>query len=279
MCSDSGLTTLSNATIAPLKDFVCIPAVTSTVPFQPREPALQLFLGNNALTRVPGAIFDLRNLTLLSLRSNGLQELPSGIGKLANLETLNVSANQLRWLPSQLLDLVRPETGKLRNLLVHPNPFEPIETLGIEDVPSAVDGVTRSTVQYNDNLGQPLSDSASTCRLSSSAAAQPSDGASKVRSLVELTLKACTRSPYLSQLGDMLSDGPPVLSDALNIVNLQQESGGSSCSICRRDLVVVRTQWLEWHLMGDATGLLPPYLYRGCSWKCVPESAKSAESV
>jgi hypothetical protein len=91
------------------------------VPFQPRDPQLQLYLDGNKLTRLPGAIFDLRHLTILVLRGNELTELPSAIGKLENLETLGVSQNRLRCLPAELLQLLCGQ--RLVHMTLQPNPF------------------------------------------------------------------------------------------------------------------------------------------------------------
>eukprot|EP01134_Creolimax_fragrantissima_P004267 CFRG4267T1 len=79
---------------------------------------IQLYLANNSLTRLPPCIYNLVNVTVLSLRGNNLKELPSSIANLVNLTELSVSSNQLRMLPAELLKL-----PKLENLGASPNPF------------------------------------------------------------------------------------------------------------------------------------------------------------
>lgn len=124
-----GLEDISNDTISPLSQFACIPLVTKDVAFVQKDPELKLYLAMNRLTRVPGAIFDLTHLTILSLRGNKLTELPPAIAKLQHLKELNVSQNRLRSLPVELLDLFT-YGNNLHTLAVHPNPFwQPEEDL------------------------------------------------------------------------------------------------------------------------------------------------------
>ncbi|KAJ4138958.1 hypothetical protein NW765_002854 [Fusarium oxysporum] len=71
-----GLEDVSNDTISPLSQFTCIPVVTKDVAFEQKDPEIKIYMAQNRLTRVPGAIFDLTYLTTLSLRHNKLTELP-----------------------------------------------------------------------------------------------------------------------------------------------------------------------------------------------------------
>jgi hypothetical protein len=139
-CMDSGeetidfwsndLEELSNETVAPLSQFSCIPTVTKDVAFEQKDPQLKLYLAANRLSRIPGALFDITHLTILSLRGNQLEEIPQSISKLINLKELNISQNRLRHLPVELFSLM--ETGsKLETLTIHPNPFfQPDVTFG-----------------------------------------------------------------------------------------------------------------------------------------------------
>ena len=115
------MTNLSNATIRPLATFTVVPLVTEGV-FTRLEPKLKIFLNSNKLTTLPGELFDLGNLRVLSLRGNQLYELPPGIGKLKNLKELNLSQNGLRYLPYEILDLFS-DTSRLSSLQLHPNLF------------------------------------------------------------------------------------------------------------------------------------------------------------
>lgn len=83
---------------------------------------VQLFLYNNMLTRLPEELFQLSNLTVLSLRQNQLTHIPPAISRLVNLRDLSLSANKLKYLPWELFLL-----PKLKILNPHYNPFQKIE--------------------------------------------------------------------------------------------------------------------------------------------------------
>lgn len=132
--SGLGLGGIASSTVQPLSGFHLIPTVVEGVPFEGREPRMQLYLGNNRLARIPAAVFDLSCLTVLSLRNNQLTELPPCIGQLRNLDHLNISFNRLRWLPRELLDLMMSREN-LENFKLYPNPFckpEMIKSAGQE---------------------------------------------------------------------------------------------------------------------------------------------------
>lgn len=117
-----GLEQLSNDTVERLGQIASIPVVAKDVAFLPKEPELRLFLSLNRLSNLPGNIFDLTHLTVLSLRGNLLAELPPAICKLRNLKQLNLSQNHFLALPAEFLDLMQPG-GKLRDLALFVNPF------------------------------------------------------------------------------------------------------------------------------------------------------------
>ncbi|TKY89537.1 hypothetical protein EX895_001322 [Sporisorium graminicola] len=82
-----------------------------------RQATLSIFLGSNALTRLPSALFQLQNLRVLSLRSNKLKFLPPAIGDLHNLSELHIAHNELQYLPAEILRL------KLDVFTWFPNPY------------------------------------------------------------------------------------------------------------------------------------------------------------
>lgn len=114
---------ISNNTISLLSEFVPIPNVEKDVPFENKDPSLKLFLFRNRLTRVPGALFSLDHLTVLSLRGNLLTELPPSIMQLTNLRELNVSQNCLKHVPMELIELLYDDRCSLKSLTLHPNPW------------------------------------------------------------------------------------------------------------------------------------------------------------
>lgn len=113
---------VSNETLQPLSQFECIPQVIKGVAFEQREPELKLILAQNRLNRLPGTLFDVTQLTTLSLRNNELTEIPPAIRKLRNLQELNLSQNRLHHLPVEILDLLNADS-KLQKLIIYPNPF------------------------------------------------------------------------------------------------------------------------------------------------------------
>lgn len=65
----------------------------------------ELYLDNNALTKIPDKIAQLKKLKILSLYSNHLDSLPLSATSLPVLETLNLSKNKLREIPEDVTHL------------------------------------------------------------------------------------------------------------------------------------------------------------------------------
>ncbi|PKI85470.1 hypothetical protein MVES_000202 [Malassezia vespertilionis] len=81
---------------------------------------LEAYFWDNALTRLPSALFQLSNLSVLSLRKNNLTCLPPAIGELRGLRELNIGGNTLRYLPAEIQRLA------LDTFTYVPNPFCPV---------------------------------------------------------------------------------------------------------------------------------------------------------
>lgn len=79
---------------------------------------IHAYLSNNLLHLINPVVFDVTNITVLTLRNNKLKELPPAIGKLRNLKDLSIGGNRLKWLPTELMNL-----EYLCTVSVHPNPF------------------------------------------------------------------------------------------------------------------------------------------------------------
>ncbi|KAF9640668.1 hypothetical protein BFW01_g12474 [Lasiodiplodia theobromae] len=120
------LRSIADDLLEPLAHLIRHPKVGAEVPseeaYEPFTPSLQLYLSSNQLRSLPGALWELENLGVLSLRINKLTELSPAIANLKNLKELNLAGNRLRWLPWELLQLVPPR-GNLTRLSVSPNPF------------------------------------------------------------------------------------------------------------------------------------------------------------
>ncbi|KAK9423725.1 hypothetical protein SUNI508_13918 [Seiridium unicorne] len=349
---------LSNATIAPLSELTCIPLVTAGVPFEQKDPSLKIYLSQNPLIKVPGAVFNLEFLTYLSLRNTKITEIPPAVGRLQNLQTLNVSMNRLRWLPGELLDLLT-YPSKLKELMIDPNPFhlpneegeldseienewkglenalvlneEPlghgttVRKLWLDRQDALKDDTeypafntkrkwiwqaairARTPMQFDDSRGIVTSNFSIPGKLNPGTTLETEDlgqpprtpltrasstarNSSRVPSLLELALKACSRTSQLPHLPSYLpEDVPKHLPDLLHRILAQADANANAgdlpCSKCRRRVIVPVAQWIEWwHLWKvnlptdtvkelqsfDSNGIIP-FLKRACSYRCLPE--------
>lgn len=258
-------------------------------------PSLHLFLSNNELDDVPGELFKLENLTVLSLRSNNLTEIFSSIGKLAKLQELNVGSNQLNWLPWELLQLTK---ASLNRWTLFPNPFiGPVPSTWEYNKCVSIPGsghayhVASTHIAFLDITGA----SSPQWRPAPSSVTEhwpepariheflgpPTEERTRVPSLVELALRACYKAPQLSQLPFLLPEDVDVahLIELLKQTFYFKQAGGRKCSVCGCEYIVPRTEWLEWwclvpHNSGknesalDQSGGPIPFLRRGCSWAC-----------
>jgi hypothetical protein len=120
------------------------------------------------------------------------------------------------------------------------------------------------------------------------------DELSRAPSLLEVALAACAKTSQLPVLADYLpEDSPPYLHELLVKAGEKKKSGGSKCTVCARDFIIPRTEWIEWweiakvldrNAMASAASPLRqmenerdvlesmvPLMRRGCSWLCGPE--------
>lgn len=265
-------------------------------------------MARNELKRLPGEIFNLENLSVLSVRSNELTELPTSINRLRRLTELNASNNALRTLPFELLELLSCPS-RIKILHLHPNPFhEPSTSDDVTETGLPVEVVSdertwgsktcdnpehdharhsewrrrfkcRSPVKFFDLHGSPV-------KAPEAPTARP---ASNTPSLLELCVKTWADTPNIPNLNEYLSGDYPeklqhLLDDARHL--RETEVPGRRCTICERRFVVPRTEWIEWWEIeqspaGKVTSeetVRPrdviesqlPFMRRGCSWKCVP---------
>jgi hypothetical protein len=292
-----GLEEISNETFAPLDNFSCIPMVAKDVAFEQKEPELKIYMTMNRLRMIPGTLFNLQYLTILSLRGNKLTEIPPAVAKLSNLRQLNLSQNRLRSLPAELLDLFSKRLG---DLVLHPNPFfepetalESDETLDELEQPLLTRHLGRSPMQMTDSIGRVQSDFRFPSYQESSKLAvvfnnemECATRSSRVPSLVEMALRSCYSTSQLSELQHYMPDGLPHLGELLERATIQKEMGGITCSHCRKQVIVPVLEWVEWREIhtretnGSTVSVRPlsladderaiPFLHRACSWKCGP---------
>lgn len=114
---------------------------------------------------------------------------------------------------------------------------------------------------------------------------------SRVHSLLELALKACSRTMQIQDLPSYLPPNAPAhLAPLLRRIVEQGDSnnnmGDLPCSVCQQGAIVPMTQWIEWwslsrietnqrmvreqQLAFDQDEKAVPFLRRGCSWGCQP---------
>lgn len=132
----------------------------------------------------------------------------------------------------------------------------------------------------------------------------------KVHSLLELALQTCSRSRYLAQLPDMLTEATHAkVRDLLVHTQVDSYTGGVRCTVCRRRIVKPTAEWIEWwelflnfllpggaemhvahvnppgrqaadgesypwvkRLTHNPEERLVPFVRRACSWKCVMDT-------
>jgi Leucine-rich repeat (LRR) protein len=90
--------------------------------FQQSDSKFKLYLAQNQLSRLPGAMFNVSCLSILSLHENQLTEIPPAIRKLTILQELNLSQNCLQHLPVKILNHFNVDS-RLETLTLWPNPF------------------------------------------------------------------------------------------------------------------------------------------------------------
>jgi hypothetical protein len=123
-------------------------------------------------------------------------------------------------------------------------------------------------------------------------------------SLLEVALAACSQSSQLPHLPSLLHDEcPEYLSELLVKAAAKKDSGGSKCTLCNRNFIVPRAEWIEWWEISkvldhetitrmasaasplrqkenerDVLESMVPFMRRSCSWLCVPKMDKQCKS-
>lgn len=288
------------------------------------QPFLRLYLPNNSLEKLPKELFELKDLRVLSLRNNKLASIPCTIRDLTALQVLNVSVNRLTHLPWELLLLL--QKGELKHFTPRPNPFPSLEDAKIlewnrkscesqadntdkdendehdngndeglqsqmtfteyegtppDDAWTAIHVATGPTTLYNMD-GKPIEN------IPSSRPANTQDiPRTNAPSLRELSLRALWKLPGLDLVTDEEKlEFPSLVIPLLDLAQGVRADGGWYCSVCQREFVSRRVEWVEWwdctpHENGmkrprsSGEKLRPlPFKRYGCSWACVPGSQR-----
>jgi len=85
-------------------------------------PELHVSLASNHLLNLSTALFNVDNLTSLTLRGNYIEEVPPMIVKLQFLRALDLTNNAIKWLPCEMITMMAP-SGRLARLTLHGNPL------------------------------------------------------------------------------------------------------------------------------------------------------------
>ncbi|KAK1071127.1 hypothetical protein LTR74_003508 [Friedmanniomyces endolithicus] len=131
---------ISDATLRPLHQLIKSSFTTFTHPpsedeFGPLTPSLTLILSTNQLTSLPAELFNLSNITCLSLRGNHLTHLTPAIARITRLTELNIAGNNIRYLPWEFLNLLHCQ-GDHRQITIRPNPLlQPTDLSGPSPLP------------------------------------------------------------------------------------------------------------------------------------------------
>ncbi|KXG48745.1 Short-chain dehydrogenase/reductase SDR [Penicillium griseofulvum] len=289
---DFHLRTIPSGLLRPLQHLTKLPSVreapVSENVFTSLQPFLHIYLPNNSLSDLHNDLFELSNIKVLSLRNNKLTEIPSTIRRLTALEVLNLSVNQLSYFPWEILRLM--QQGELKHLTVRPNPFIPIEEAQIaewhynpnneketendetendedsspplqfqEQESSPNEGwaplhVATGPITYMDMEGNPIEDSSSGKRGTLTPSVLTS--VNNAPSLREVALRAVSKLPYLEQTTDEeLSEYPALIVPLLQQAREVRIAGGQLCSVCQREYVIPRTEWMEWWDFTPCLGL------------------------
>jgi hypothetical protein len=134
-----------------------------------------------------------------------------------------------------------------------------------------------------DMEGNPIEESPSRNRTTSTSSGPTS--VNNAPSLREVALRAVSKLPYLEQTTDEeLAEYPALLVPLLQQAREVRAAGGQPCSVCQREYVIPRTEWMEWwdftpcengmkmpRCPGEKLRPLP-FRRFGCSFSCVPGS-------
>ncbi|KAF2090634.1 hypothetical protein K490DRAFT_53617 [Saccharata proteae CBS 121410] len=264
-----------------------------------------LSLRNNKLTHLPSAIGDLCNLQELNLAGNRLRWLPWELLKLLKKPVTSLSAITATSLSASDDEDDSPHGASMKELLLklHKLLLRKQKQLEVEDPefdvtarpddaglpwkqePLFIAATAVSKMNFDGSLvrGSPPRPSKTPFEKSlfpvPSADHTPADDMSgsvdRVPTLFELALRsplADMRAETVKQL--LPVDTPDHVCRALDEAAEVQQCGGRKCSVCEREYIMPRCEWIEyWHydpqaLSFSADQTFIPFLRRTCSEAC-----------
>lgn len=257
-----------------------------------------LSLRNNILTELPPSVGKLRKLQELNVAGNQIQWLPWDLLDLISrycVVRLTTSPNPLwSWCsetstprkPSSVQKLMKDRVLACRQRQVPDS-----DGSGDEQIPRIIPiyGAS-SAIRYFDSDGVPARSLRSYNRQGPSqfepnfepilpAPASPPQPTSAAPSLFELSLRMCRRSPYITQLPQLLPDDapPPVVATLQDVLKSKEEDREMPrCTVCGTEYVIRRAEWMEYWHCGDSAGNMSflPFLRHACSWRCAETVAE-----
>lgn len=257
--------------ISDLKDLVILNDNDSLV------PKVKIFLSHNRISLLSSCIFDVKNITVLTLRDNLLTEIPPAVCKLQNLVELSIGGNILRDLPIELTQL-----KNLSILSLHPNPFREIPTgLEEENIHDELEYLSEKLDHYTIAIDQDQKATDTFSCISASASEPTPYFASiyikpriarnhkQVASLTEQSLRVLadyivltTREKQRLNLNSHF--------EKLITLSISAKQKGCTCSTCHKITVIGVGHVYEWWraFRGNRNVV---FKRNFCSWKCFDE--------
>lgn len=257
--------------ISDLKDLVILNDNDSLV------PKVKIFLSHNRITSLSPRIFDVKNITVLTLRDNMLTEIPPAVCKLQNLVELSIGGNLLQDLPIELTRL-----KDLSILSLHPNPFREVPTgLEAENTNDDLEDLTETPNHYTLSLGdnKQITDTFSSI---SATASEPTPyfasiylksrnphNHAQVASLTEQSLRVLADHIVLTTREKERLNLNPHFEKLINL-SIAAKQSSRTCSTCRQVTVIGVGYAYEWWrtFRGNRNVV---FKRNFCSWKCFDE--------
>lgn len=272
-----------------------------------------LSLRANRLTEIPPVILKMRNLTELTLSSNSLRYLPMELLELVHkpwckltflrlfpnpfCQPQNQDRTPYEWHPKPGFHMGNRWLSKSTNVQGFEAMYRQRTPVQFMDTRHRVHGGPIYSAFRMDagGLYLPIEDSSLEPEFPTSKTTKQVLDPTKRFSLVEIMLQKMLQHPALDP--DTWREVPlvPDLIDKLEEMEKQRETGDLRCTVCLRNFVIAKAQWVEWWevfsqratpgvppyssdyppsepLTSNPEERLVPFLRQACSWNCVKDS-------
>ncbi|CDK25673.1 unnamed protein product [Kuraishia capsulata CBS 1993] len=271
--------------------------------FQIAPAKIEIFMSGNNITTLSPSLFDVKGITVLSLRYNKIRRVPGAIERLTNLKYLSVANNRIAYFPHNILKLSCIETLTIRpNPLIEPDakiatsvnvdiPFDEAPTkvlkyfgrirwladtstvcakataggLSAQKLMRNFSTFSRQTTNFNTMLGEDGLDEMFPQSQPDVCDVQ-AETVSYVPRLTELTLREISKYKIsASELKKWKTHIPPRLKK-LAFDALINGSNGETCGWCEENIVDAVAEVMEWWDVNQIQNL--PIQRKFCSGKC-----------